>query len=103
MSKKLSEKEVSLLKKELLEQIYKEGKEHPELQQFKGHAEPVHDEYNYGEKDATYVLKTLPQVDRLKILGGEPTLDPQVQIVLDEAIRIGRDDIYLDITTNLTT
>lgn len=83
-------------------QIYKEGKEHPELQQFKGHAEPVHDEYNYGEKDATYVLKTLPQVDRLKILGGEPTLDTQVQIVLDEAIRIGRDDIYLDITTNLT-
>ncbi len=83
-------------------QIHKEGNEHPQLQKFRGHADPVTDKYNYDEKDATYVLKTLPRVDRLKILGGEPTLDPQVQIVLDEAIRIGRDDIYLDITTNLT-
>ena len=56
----------------------------------------------FGEKDPSYVLNTLPHVDRLKILGGEPTLDPKVQEVLDEAIRIGRDDIYLDITSNLT-
>lgn len=83
-------------------QIHKEGKEHPHLQKFKGHAEEAHDVYDFGEKDPSYVLKTLPHVDRLKILGGEPTLDPKVQEVLDEAIRIGRDDIYLDITSNLT-
>jgi sulfatase maturation enzyme AslB (radical SAM superfamily) len=83
-------------------QIYKEGKEHPHLQEFAGHSQLFHDTYNYGEKDPTYVLDTLPHVDRLKILGGEPTLDTQVQRVLDEAIKIGRDDIYLDITSNLT-
>ena len=83
-------------------QIYKEGKEHPHLQKFKGHAELAHDVYDFGEKDPSYVIKTLPHVDRLKILGGEPTLDPQVQEVLDEAIRIGKNDIYLDITSNLT-
>ena len=84
-------------------QIYKETQDNPQLQPYLGHAIGEEDhKFNYGEKDATYVLGTLPHVDRLKILGGEPTLDPQVQEVLDEAIRIGRDDIYLDITTNLT-
>jgi sulfatase maturation enzyme AslB (radical SAM superfamily) len=83
-------------------QIYKEVKEHPQLQEFTGHSSAINDTYDYGEKDPTYILDTLPHVDRLKILGGEPTLDTQVQRVLDEAIKIGRDDIYLDITSNLT-
>ena len=83
-------------------QIYKEGKEYPHLKKFPYFAEEAFDVYDFGEKDPSYVIKTLPYVDRLKILGGEPTLDPTVQEVLDEAIRIGRDDIYLDITSNLT-
>ena len=85
-------------------QIYKEADENTELQEYQGwQLNPEKDLlFNYDEKDPTYVLNTLPHVDRLKILGGEPTLDPKVQEVLDEAIRIGRNDIYLDITTNLT-
>jgi hypothetical protein len=59
-------------------------------------------DFNYDEKDATYILEALPNMKRLKILGGEPTLDPQVQRILDEAIRIGRTDLRLDITSNLT-
>ena len=80
-------------------QIAKEADSNPDiLLDYKSRATT----FNYGEKDATYILKTLPNMKRLKILGGEPTLDPQVQLILDEAIKIGKTDLRLDITSNLT-
>lgn len=56
----------------------------------------------YDAKDPTDIIKTLPFAEKLTFLGGEPTLQPEVQFILDEAIAQGRFDIELDITTNLT-
>jgi len=54
----------------------------------------------WSTENETYVLND--NVEKIKILGGEPSIMPETESILDHLISIGKTDVNLNITTNLT-
>lgn len=75
-------------------QIVKEGLKHPEIWQ-----EGDLNEFKY---DPSEIISNAGAIFELKLLGGEPTLQPEARAILEELVKIKNTAINLHITTNAT-
>jgi len=74
-------------------QIEKEAKKHPELWP----AEIIQKEFNAQE-----VIDNAAAIADLRLLGGEPTVQPEAKAMLRKLIEVGNTNLSLHITTNGT-
>ena len=80
-------------------QIEKEQKRHPELWPvpFGQSKQPTYNSY-----DASEIIDNAGSIVDLRLLGGEPTVQPETKAILKKLIEIGNTNIKLHITTNGT-
>ena len=76
-------------------QLAKEAEKHPNLWP------PVSFD-RYNKFDPTEIIENAGAIFELKLLGGEPSLQPEAKALLQELISIGNTNIKLFITTNGT-
>lgn len=79
-------------------QIAKEAEKHPRLWQ---HSGPINFD-RYNKFDPTEIIENAGAIFELKLLGGEPSLQPEAKALLQELVNIGNTHIKLFITTNGT-
>jgi len=82
-------------------QLEKETLQHPDL--FKGfHSKIYNIEGVFSEKNLNFLLKNVDKGQRIKFLGGEPTIMPEVDNILDKLIATNNTNVPIMITTNCT-
>ena len=83
-------------------QLAKEAERHPDIwPNWQEHSEEFKVALS-SDKDIEWILEEAQFVRVLKILGGEPTLQPQAKQLLQKLIDVGNTNIDLKITTNGT-
>lgn len=83
-------------------QLVKEAKKHPELWPSWSNAE---DEFKFNvnsNKDIDWLLEEAQFIRDLKLLGGEPTIQPEVHALLKRLVEVNNTNIDVFITTNGT-
>lgn len=81
-------------------QIGKEALKHPEL--WEGYDWTSEDQIRYSSFDPSEIIENAGTIVDLRLLGGEPTLQPETKALLKELIRIKNTKVKLFITTNGT-
>ena len=77
-------------------QLQKEAKQHP-------HLWPTdQNEENYNNMNVEYILDNAENMFELKLLGGEPTVQPETKAILQRLIDVGNTHLRLNMTTNGT-
>ena len=77
-------------------QLQKEAKQHP-------HLWPTYqNEENYNNMNVEYILDNAENMFELKLLGGEPTVQPETKAILQRLIDVGNTRLRLNMTTNGT-
>ena len=84
-------------------QFNKEVKKDKKLLNF---IDPFNEDYESvwaSERNLEFLLENIDKgIKRIKFLGGEPTIMPEVDRIMDYLIDIGKTDVQLFFTTNLT-
>jgi MoaA/NifB/PqqE/SkfB family radical SAM enzyme len=81
-------------------QLEKEQLQNPEL--FRGYDPVVEVDEVYSEKNLEFLLKNIDKGKQIKFLGGEPTIMPEVNDILDRLIETNNTTVPLHLTTNCT-
>ena len=80
-------------------QLVKEAEKYPEL--WPKWADEAED-FKSNKFDVNYIIENAGAIGDLRLLGGEPSVQPEAKAILKELIRIGNTGIGLHITTNGT-
>ena len=79
-------------------QLFKESIKYPEL--WPEHVNDSEDRYN--QMDITRIVDEAESMFELKLLGGEPTVQPETKAILERLIEVGNIGLRLNMTTNGT-
>ena len=81
-------------------QLEKEQAQNPAL--FRGYDLVVDVDEVYSEKNLEFLLKNVDKGQQIKFLGGEPTIMPEVNDILDRLIETNNTTVPIHLTTNCT-
>lgn len=79
-------------------QLFKESVKYPEL--WPDHINDAEDRYN--NMDITPIIDEAESMYELKLLGGEPTVQPETKAILERLLEVGNIGLRLNMTTNGT-
>jgi len=79
-------------------QLQKESVKYPEL--WPEHINDAEDRYN--QMDITRIIEEAESMFEIKLLGGEPTVQPETKAILERLIEVGNTGLRLNMTTNGT-
>lgn len=79
-------------------QLQKESVKYPEL--WPEHIDDAEDRYN--QMDITRIINEAESMYELKLLGGEPTVQPETKAILERLLEVGNTGLRLNMTTNGT-
>lgn len=79
-------------------QIWKEAQKYPELWP----AFANDDEKKYNSMDITRIIDEAETMREVKLLGGEPTVQPEAKAILQRLIDVGNTSLGMNVTTNGT-
>ena len=82
--------------------LQKEAKQHKTLHDLLGNGDIPTTAVLENPANLKYILKNTKHGKRIKFLGGEPTIMPEVDQILDQLIALNYLDVPLHITTNCT-
>ena len=87
-------------------QLAKESKAHPYVRDwYEGGATGINNITNYDimtEENIQHLISGLTPESDIKFLGGEPTIMPEVSLMLDRLIEADKTDCFISLTTNCT-
>jgi len=83
-------------------QLQKEAKEHSILKDVLGNGDLRTSTVLENPENLKFILKNTKHGKRIKFLGGEPTIMPEVDQILDQLIELNYLDVPLHFTTNCT-
>lgn len=78
-------------------QIWKEMEKHPELWDH-----GIYDKTKYNNMDITRIIDEAQIMREIRLLGGEPTVQPEAMALLQRLIDVGNTDLKVSVTTNGT-
>jgi len=79
-------------------QLFKEAIEHPHLWPWWEDEDPS----KYNQADISSILEEASSMYDLRLLGGEPTVQPQTKAILKRLIEVGNTNVKIFMTTNGT-